>query len=791
MATQAQLDEKALRDRTGATAGPSLEERLATHRAQLAEKAQRDRDHGPANIASASEFATPAQLAEKSRQLDNFAEAFATSAQLAEKSRGRPGPPPLPPRTPSTPTHVPPPPAYSIDDAKRSELVSEQWRSRDPRSSSTHSLVPSESHRDGRRTLLLVYIHGFLGNETSFRSFPAHVHNLLTITLSKTHVVHTKIYPRYKSRKDIAFARDDFSTWLEPHENNHTEIVLLGHSMGGILGAEVALQKPASPATGRPFRHRLLGTVNFDTPFLGMHPGVVVSGISSLFRPAPEPPGAPPPQSFLPSGANTPSLDSQATPSYPLSTVTSDVSSSTVTLVQSITSPQGNATPNDPFFNPPFPNDVRLPERTGWSGVLHFVNKHSDGLTDATKQYFISHLEFGGCMADYPGLKNRYEKIRALEDVSDLAQSTGSRRQPQTQRVRFINYYTASTGRSKQPKSLSPGENGVVQPVEVELDNLSLATSGYLTPMPGTPRISVEEHGDGTVTPQPLVDGPAASLIEAQMKNLGVDSGIQNNVQEDGSARMQHIDSVQAEGDEDMYDALADPSPLAATEEMPIGPSFDIKPTTSEPALPPIPPIPIEPEVVDLEAYTDKDLRKAAEKEQKRVMRAYQQAVKDRDSSIKDRHRLSEKRERKARQEREKEEKAEVKKRLAEGKKAEKQRLAREKERLKEEERRMKEEEKCMATSNPELRKRGASVASSVKADKPKRDKKFCMLPPGYNGKRDKCWVRVYMEGVDEVGAHCGLFFAGPHYESLVGDVGDRIGKWVQEDAYRRAVQEV
>ena len=64
-----------------------------------------------------------------------------------------------------------------------------------------------------KRTLLLIYIHGFMGNEASFKSFPAHVHNLLTISLEETHVVHTKIYPRYKSRKAIDFARDDFSTW--------------------------------------------------------------------------------------------------------------------------------------------------------------------------------------------------------------------------------------------------------------------------------------------------------------------------------------------------------------------------------------------------------------------------------------------------------------------------------------------------------------------------------------------------------------------------------------------------
>jgi hypothetical protein len=151
---------------------------------------------------SASVFATPAQLAEKGLL-------FATPAQLAEKSQ-RQRPPPLPPRTASA---LVPPPAYSSSDAQRGELISEQWRSNDPRSSSTHSLVPSESQRDGRRKLLLVYIHGFMGNELSFQSFPAHTHNLLTIALADTHFVHTKLYPRYKSRNSIQSARDDFSNW--------------------------------------------------------------------------------------------------------------------------------------------------------------------------------------------------------------------------------------------------------------------------------------------------------------------------------------------------------------------------------------------------------------------------------------------------------------------------------------------------------------------------------------------------------------------------------------------------
>lgn len=89
---------------------------------------------------------------------------------------------------------------------------------KDPRSSSTHSLVPApETEWAGRRKLLLIYIHGFLGDETSFQSFPAHVHNLVTITLADSHVVHTKIYPKYKSRNTLNVARDEFSRWYNLH----------------------------------------------------------------------------------------------------------------------------------------------------------------------------------------------------------------------------------------------------------------------------------------------------------------------------------------------------------------------------------------------------------------------------------------------------------------------------------------------------------------------------------------------------------------------------------------------
>ena len=128
------------------------------------------------------------------------------------------------------------------------------WPTHDPRSSSTQSLVPSVvGDGDHRRTLLLVYIHGFMGKDTSFRSLPAHVHNYLRQALSETHVIHSKIYPRYKTYKAVNVARDNFSKWLEPHESETTDVILVGHSMGGILAADVVLivRCPPSPILSR------------------------------------------------------------------------------------------------------------------------------------------------------------------------------------------------------------------------------------------------------------------------------------------------------------------------------------------------------------------------------------------------------------------------------------------------------------------------------------------------------------------------------------------------------------
>jgi len=538
--------------------------------------------------------------------------------------------------------------------------------------------------------------------------------------------------------------------------------------MGGILSAEVALKPSDSPANGKPFQHRILGTINFDTPFLGMHPGVVVSGIGSLFRPAPEPPKSNQWQSST-SGTDTPYGSDEASTSSQSHTpsMANSENSSQLSLVQSLASSFTLPSPKDPFFNPAFPNDVRRPERTGLSSVLHFINKHSDGLASATKQYFMSHLEFGGCLADYPGLKNRYERLRALEDVVELAGRDRPGYGSSTRCIRFVNYYTASTGRVKAPKTpsgqtMDQGEH--LEPMEAQMKDMSLEDSeSHSSTL--SPSLSSGEQTNGVTTPQQVGKEPDASAIKAQMQDLGENSGIQDDVQE--PPEMRHIDSVPIDDDEEP------PVPVAIIEstetELEATPPQS-QPSSIQPPLPPLPEVPTEPELIDLSLYTDKDSRKIAEKEQKRVMKVYQQAVKDRENAIKDRRKLLEKREKKARQEREKAVKAEEKQRLKEEKEGEKHEPA---------------------PPQHVEREREESTASSSTQEKPKRDKKFCMLPPGSGGKRDRCWVRVYMEGVDEVGAHCGLFFPGPQYESLVGDVGARVEDWVRKDAERRRALEM
>ena len=671
----------------------------------------------------------------------------------------------------------------------------------DPRSSSTQSLRPVESAGPNRRRLLLVYLHGFMGTETSFRSFPAHVHSLLHMSLADSHVVHTKIYPRYQSRKNISYARDAFSNWLTPHEDDNTDVILIGHSLGGILSAEVVLLPTHRPGSKDVFQHRILGHIAYDTPFLGMHPGVVSTGIASLFRSAPDMPQEP---------AQTSPSDAAPLSADPFSE------------------------PTDPYYNPAFDNDVQIPVRKGkLDQAFYFLNKHYGDWRKATTAYVKSHLEFGGCMADYDGLKKRYKAFRPLEDVDALAdpQTKTGKKIP---RVRFVNYYTASTGRIKPQPNPAENEKVLVAETEMREHRPSLdvprsdAGSHY-----STPRISLEEHTDDEIVTKEIDD---FHLDEASDEE---NHGMQflDPQAEPASPILEPIDTNTTRSPSQTSLDTYSMTPVS-TQTSITSPTDTMSLTTSQInsiPLPPLPAPPTPPAAFDPTPYTNSDpsTLKLAQKEHDRLTKTYERAKKDHARILKDREKHLAKLEKARKKAQEKEDKEMAG--LSAHDRSERERLRKEEERMAKERERMeggaikeasKQAVKRSATLNTEQydaalarqeaarqeaedaqavaaaaaaaeHTQSAKAASKAKAAPPKppkklKDRKFCSLPSKdpRTGVRDPTWIRVYMENMDEVVAHTSLFFVGETYARLVGDTAERIEGWVREEASVRAVRE-
>ncbi|KAI6382586.1 hypothetical protein MCOR25_000589 [Pyricularia grisea] len=758
-------------------------------------------------------------------------------------------------------------------------------------------LGAAAGHQDPRRTLLVVYIHGFMGNDTSFQRFPAHMHEFLRESLAETHAVHTKIYPRYKTYRTIDVATENFSRWLSPHEGPTTDVVLVGHSMGGLLAADVVLlPAPGVQGGGRGRRrHRILGTVSLDSPFLGLHPGIITAGIASLFRKSPEPPGkdawAEAEQrgrlGAAPSTPNFPALSPSSSlspePSLhgdvsDLSPAPSGASSSTGASYFQSNASQGtvgsssngsgkqNALPSaldsiisigrsatavgksDPHYNPPFFNDVQFKDRGFFRNVWHFAQKRKlegENLIDAATDHIVRHLQFGKCLADLKGLHARYDAIRALEDEGIET------------RVRFVNYYTASTGRLKELKEPKDRSKSPLQRshsrensrtgleasrATVDAATGAVTTTGGLLDAPDrasdsseltTPRISIEHHGGSP--------NPNAS---------GIGGARNGKIQDTRDSR--DVNGSSASNPDMSHERINPETPPPAYESGTNTPELrSISPNPEEEAPPPlpqrpapnpagetssdkpeddsnIPPAPQEPQRLKIPEDVTPEERKRLDKEHKQALKKYEQDVKARIKAIKERDKAIEKERSKREKEKQKREKEEQKKRDKEAKEKTKQKEKEEKEQgqnqssedggaaaAAEDSHRAESNGTNTTTTHDIVLRQAAdaiaagnqhhnqadgdraalaSSSSSNNADKekkPKKLRKFCMLPrKKSDGSRDSCWIDVYMEGMDEVGAHCGLFFPGPQYETLIGDVGMRIQGWVHEDASRRAMLE-
>ncbi|GMK54501.1 hypothetical protein CspeluHIS016_0110870 [Cutaneotrichosporon spelunceum] len=140
--------------------------------------------------------------------------------------------------------------------------------------------------------LVLVWVHGFKGNDVTFEGFPSRIVRILEDTHPSLQV-QSHVFPAYETRGELSAATENFVQWLATKvvelENGDgrgrgagsARVVLMGHSMGGLLIADATSRVAATTRPDDPMWPNVVATLAFDTPYLGLHPHVFKHGFST------------------------------------------------------------------------------------------------------------------------------------------------------------------------------------------------------------------------------------------------------------------------------------------------------------------------------------------------------------------------------------------------------------------------------------------------------------------------------------------------------------------------------
>ncbi|OTA52730.1 hypothetical protein K449DRAFT_316782, partial [Hypoxylon sp. EC38] len=152
------------------------------------------------------------------------------------------------------------------------------------------------------RTLLLCFIHGFKGDEDTFRTFPDDLQERVASKLSN-HNVESIVYPKYDTKGELGQCCTSFLSWLKekvmdvrkahsekpwpPHDRD-VGVILVAHSMGGFVASDTLFlilnERIAHGQEGTPIFPLIQGILTFDTPYNGLARSMFVYGAFSNYQ---------------------------------------------------------------------------------------------------------------------------------------------------------------------------------------------------------------------------------------------------------------------------------------------------------------------------------------------------------------------------------------------------------------------------------------------------------------------------------------------------------------------------